>query len=112
MAFSTQNLIGHLEIILLCMMLMSCGRDSSQKDQSSSSQSIPQIGGQSNRGMSVQGYNQVGVETSCVIPSEELMCTMMYTEGEQFAAKCNAEGGQAVTCACHQYLCSKKIVFP
>jgi len=82
--------------------------DSSQKTQPVSAN----VAGLAKLGAVYSGYNLSGVETTCSKPPEELACTMVYTEGEQFSAKCSTEGGQSFTCGCHQYLCSTKITFP
>lgn len=96
----------------------SCGKienitESGENGLSSSLQQNDNQAKRNNAGQEVlSGFNKLGQQTSCNKPSENLVCDMMFTEGEQFAAKCTQNGGQALTCGCHSYLCSKKIIFP
>ncbi len=92
---------------ILLIFFVGCGKVLAKKDTSSS-----QLSKVTAAPSSYEGFNLSGQKTSCPIPPEQLMCTMEYTEGEQFVAKCKSAGGQEFTCACHQYLCSKQIVFP
>ena len=90
--------------------MASCGMDTHQKTRSPP-QTSPQTSATfSQKG--AHGYNQAGVETSCTIPPEQAPCTSGFTVGEEFVTKCRAAGGQEFACSCHNYLCSKKIIFP
>lgn|GEM_PF-4377755 len=110
-----------LLIIFLAIGLLGCGQENGPNKSSGleggSSASIKYNGSGSSFGSSqdsnmLKGFNPKGVAQECARPPQNLVCDMMYTQAEQFAAKCSQSGGQVLNCGCHSYLCSKKIVFP
>ncbi len=54
----------------------------------------------------VLGIDMYGDERAChpMGPDEEI-CSAQFTEGDQYAADCIAQGGEAVACGCHDFLC-------
>ena len=42
---------------------------------------------------------------SCEAMAKDTMCTMVFTEGDQFALDCEESGGTALQCGCHDYIC-------
>ncbi len=55
------------------------------------------------------GFDINGVSTSCPLPNPSLICTRSYEVGDQYGADCSSAGGTAIYCACHKFLCSKKL---
>lgn len=58
----------------------------------------------------VTGLDINGNVDSCVPMNEQpdaefIACTMVFTEEDQFAIDCQAEGHTAVQCGCHKFLC-------
>ena len=39
------------------------------------------------------------------VDGQEVMCTMEFTEEDQFAIDCQADGYEVVQCGCHKFLC-------
>lgn len=56
-------------------------------------------------GKMAKGLDMNGNERSCVVAADDIICTMEYTPADQFADECVKDGGQAVACGCHDYIC-------
>jgi hypothetical protein len=54
------------------------------------------------------GIDYLGETRSCTPINQNVMCTMIFTESDQFALDCEKEGGKAITCDCHDHICIKK----
>ena len=55
------------------------------------------------------GYDISGKKKSCKPLAPNTICTMSYTEGDQYGADCQKAGHKATKCGCHDYICSKKL---
>lgn len=55
------------------------------------------------------GYDQFGKQRSCLPMNPKHLCTTVVTPADTFAAQCKQAGAQATKCACHDYICSKKL---
>lgn len=58
----------------------------------------------------ITGYDIDGNIDSCKpfdyrVDGQQVACTMVFTEEDQFAIDCQAEGHEVVQCGCHKYLC-------
>lgn len=51
------------------------------------------------------GVDINGEEKSCIPMGENNFCTTEFTQGDQFAQDCRANGLEAVQCGCHEYIC-------
>ena len=56
-----------------------------------------------------KGFDLAGNPKSCKAMPSSTVCTMVYTESDNFAARCRKEGFKATQCGCHDYICSKKL---
>lgn len=52
-----------------------------------------------------EGYDIDGKVRSCAQMSAEFGCTMDFTDGDQYAIDCESDGGTAIKCGCHDYIC-------
>lgn len=55
------------------------------------------------------GFDLGGLERTCDTAPKDEMCTMVFTEAEQFAQDCRDAGFEAIQCGCHEYLCTGQI---
>ncbi len=54
----------------------------------------------------VRGLDRQGQTRAChPMSPEDVICTGEFTAGDQYAVDCVAQGGMAVACGCHDYLC-------
>lgn len=56
------------------------------------------------------GYNIEGEVESCQpfenkVQGDEVFCSSVFTEEDQFAIDCQEAGHKAVMCGCHKYIC-------
>lgn len=54
---------------------------------------------------SATGTDIDGIEKTCPPVSSDLVCTMVFTPGDQYALDCVELGGIAFQCGCHDYIC-------
>ena len=53
----------------------------------------------------IYGEDINGDVRSCEGMAKDTMCTMVFTEGDQFALDCEENGGTSFQCGCHDYIC-------
>lgn len=51
------------------------------------------------------GYDIDGRERSCEIQKEKIVCTQEFTQEDAFALDCEKNGGEAIQCGCHDWIC-------
>lgn len=56
----------------------------------------------------VSGVDINGKPRSCTPSSGQLICTMMFGPGDQFASDCKKNGDKPIQCGCHDFICVKK----
>jgi hypothetical protein len=54
---------------------------------------------------SFTGIDVKGNTRTCTEMTEDNICTMEFTESDQYALDCEEEGKLAVQCGCHDYIC-------
>ncbi|MEX1099416.1 MAG: hypothetical protein WEB87_03250 [Bacteriovoracaceae bacterium] len=59
----------------------------------------------------LEGYNMQGQKGSCEPMPKDKICTEIFTEQDQYGARCAELGHEAIRCDCHEFLCSEKIDF-
>ena len=52
-----------------------------------------------------QGLDKNGKLKECTPMSLDVVCTMEFTDGDQFAMDCEDDGNTAIQCGCHDYIC-------
>lgn len=52
-----------------------------------------------------KGYDIAGKVRSCAKMSASVTCTMEFADSDQYARDCESDGGTAVQCGCHDYIC-------
>jgi hypothetical protein len=52
-----------------------------------------------------RGTDMNGAQRVCEESTSNLTCTAEFGPADQFAEDCRAQGYQAVTCGCHDYIC-------
>lgn len=52
-----------------------------------------------------EGKDKDGNIRSCTQNVSDQICTAEFTEGDQYARDCVEQGGQAIECGCHDYIC-------
>jgi hypothetical protein len=57
------------------------------------------------------GLDINGVKKSCKPIPEDTICTMEFTEGDQYRSDCKESGGKPIQCGCHEYLCQYPEMF-
>jgi hypothetical protein len=57
---------------------------------------------------SCKGFGVSGTAKECVI-GPDAPCTPVVTAGDRLRDECEAQGGTACRCACHDYVCSIRI---
>jgi hypothetical protein len=55
---------------------------------------------------SFKGVDLNGQERTCRPTQDDLICTQEFTDNDQFALDCENNGGQAIQCGCHDYICT------
>lgn len=54
-----------------------------------------------------EGIDIEGVIRSCTPLAEGTVCTEVFTEEDAYAVQCEEDGGEAVQCGCHDWICIK-----
>ena len=56
---------------------------------------------------SESGMDINGSQRSCTPMSPDTICTMEFTDEDQYGSDCSASGYEAVQCGCHDWICKK-----
>lgn len=90
--------------VSLSLFLFAC----SSKPKTEPKPEIPAVILDTAQTQQVSGVDINGKPRSCAPSSGQLMCTMMFGPGDQFAADCKKNGDKPVQCGCHDFICVKK----
>jgi hypothetical protein len=93
-----------LSLVYLSLFLFAC----SSKPTTQQKPEIPTVILNSTEAQKVSGVDINGKPRSCAPSSGQLICTMMFAPGDQFAADCKKNGDKPIQCGCHDFICVKK----